>query len=235
MELIIDTSSDLAGIAVSHHGEVITLLTWKSEKNQTVELIPNIRWLTWQAKLELRSIEAIIVAKGPGSFNGLRVGIGTAKALAFSLDIPLLGVSTMEAEAYSYAGTGLPLCSIHKAGHDQVAVALYQHKGGQWHFLGHRITTVEALCRSIRRATIFCGQMSPQLIAAIGQKLGRRAIIAPGNTATRISSLAILGWQKLNRGERDDPARLEPLYLRPPHITQPKTPYPQQMIRNENP
>lgn len=237
MELIIDTSSELAGIAVSYQGKVLTLLTWQSGRNQTVELVPNLIWLIRQAKLELRSMEAITVAKGPGSFNGLRVGISTAKALAFSLNIPVLGIGTLEAEAYSFAFTGLPLCSVHKVAASEIAVAFYQQKNDQWHCLEQYLTTVEALCRNIKQATLFCGEMPLEMITEIKQKLGKRAIIALSSSVSRISSLAALGWQKLNQGQGDDPGALQPLYLRPPHITKPKIPYPEQTIRtrNENP
>ncbi|GAI55710.1 unnamed protein product, partial [marine sediment metagenome] len=96
------------------------------------------------------SIEAIIVAKGPGSFNGLRVGISIAKGLAFSLAIPLLGISTLEAEAYPFAYTGLPLSPIHKAGREEIATAFYQQKNNEWHCLkAEHLTTLDTLCRRI--------------------------------------------------------------------------------------
>jgi len=90
MELSIDTSSATANIALSHKGEILALLIWQTARNHTIELLPNLICLLQQAKVELGSIEAIIVAKGPGSFNGLRVGISTAKGLASALNIPLL-------------------------------------------------------------------------------------------------------------------------------------------------
>lgn len=225
MELAIDTSSNTASVAVSHEGEILASLSWQSAQKHTMELLPNLVWLLQQAKVELSSMEAIIVAKGPGSFNGLRIGISTAKGLAFSLNIPLLGISTLEAEAYPFAFTGLPLRPIHKAGREEIATALYQQKDNEWRCLEENLTTVKILCRDIKRKTLFCGEIPPDIISQIGQKLGKRAIIARSNTPSRVSSLAALGWRKLNRGERDDPTTLQPLYLRPPHITKPKIPY----------
>jgi len=223
MELAIDTSSNTASVALSHEGESLASLTWKTAQNHTMELLPNLLCLLQQAKVDISSIEAIIVAKGPGSFNGLRVGISTAKGLASALNIPLLGVNTLEAEAHPFAFTGLPLRPVHKAGRAEIATALYQQKDDEWQCLEEeKLTTVKTLCCRIKRKTLFCGEIPPDIMNEIQQTLGKRAIISQSNTLSRASSLATLGWQKLSRGEQDDPATLQPLYLRPPHITKPR-------------
>jgi tRNA threonylcarbamoyl adenosine modification protein YeaZ len=223
MELTIDTSSGTASVAVSHKGEVLASLTWKTSQNHTMELLPNLVCLLQQVKVDLDSIEAIIVAKGPGSFNGLRVGISTAKGLAFALNIPLLGVNTLESEAYTFAFTRLLLRPIHKAGREEIATALYRQKDNEWQCLeAENLTTVKTLCRKIKQKTLFCGEIPADIIWEIQQKLGKQAIISQSNSPSRASSLAILGWRKLSRGEQDDPVTLQPLYLRPPHITKPR-------------
>ena len=224
MELAIDTSSNAASIALSHKGEVLVELAWRSAQNHTVELLPSLVHLMHQAKVSQDSLEAIIVAKGPGSFNGLRVGISMAKGLAFSLGIPLLGISTLEAEAYPFAYAELPLCPIHKAGLEQIATALYQQKNDEWLKLEEEhLDTVDALCQRITGETLFCGEIPLEIATEIRQRLGKQAIMPQVTTwLPRSFSLAVLGWRRLNKGERDDIATLQPLYLRPPHITKPK-------------
>ena len=223
MELTIDTSSNTAGIALSHKGEILTELNWQSLKNHTVELLPNLDYLLQQAKIELNSMQAIIVSQGPGSFNALRVGRSIAKGLAFSLDIPVLGISTLEAEAYPFAYTGLPVCPIHNAGGDKIALALYQQKNCEWQCLeAEHLTTLDNLCQRIHRKTLFCGEIPDCMASDLQRLLDRHAIIPPTTRSTRTSSLAVLGWQRLLKGERDDPSTLQPLYLRPPHITKPR-------------
>jgi tRNA threonylcarbamoyl adenosine modification protein YeaZ len=234
MELAIDTSSNTASVALSHKGEILASLTWQTVRNHTIELLPNLICLLQQAKVELDSIEAIIVAKGPGSFNGLRVGISTAKGLASTLNIPLLGVNTLEAAAHPFAFIGLPLRPIHKAGREEIATALYRQKDNEWQCLeGENLTTVKTLCRRIKQKTLFCGEIPAHIVSEIQQNLGRRAMISQGNSSSRASSLAILGWRKLNIGEQDDPATLQPLYLRPPHITKPRDKTPPFLLRAE--
>ncbi len=122
MQLAIDTSTDTASIALVRDAEVLVELTWHSGRNHTTQLLPNLSRLL--DKADIHSVNCIFVAKGPGSFNGLRVGVSTAKGLAFSLKIPLVGISTLEVEAYQHAETGLPVCPIFNAGRGEIATAI---------------------------------------------------------------------------------------------------------------
>jgi tRNA threonylcarbamoyladenosine biosynthesis protein TsaB len=220
VELAIDTSTDFCSIGLSSEGEPIAEMAWHSGQNHTVELVPNIISLLHQAKESPHSLTIIFVAKGPGSFNGLRVGIGTAKGLAFALDIPLVGISTLEIEAYPFASTGLPICPVHNAGRGEIAAAIYQQNDGWCCLTPEHITTVDVLCRQTKRKTIFCGEIPPPVIEELKKKLERYAIIPEAAARLRHASyLAALGWQHVGRGQLDDAASLQPLYLRQPPIT----------------
>ncbi|HXZ29699.1 MAG TPA: tRNA (adenosine(37)-N6)-threonylcarbamoyltransferase complex dimerization subunit type 1 TsaB [Dehalococcoidia bacterium] len=236
MELAIDTSSNVISIALSHKGEILSLFSWQTRQNHTIELLPNLICLLQRADVELDSVEAIVVAKGPGSFNGLRVGISTAKGLAFALNVPLLGVSTLEAEAYPFAFTGLPLRAIHNAGRQEIATALYRQRDNEWQRLeAENLATIDALLRRTRQKTLFCGEIPADIAGQIQQNLGRRAIISRNSSLCRLNSVAALGWRKLSEGEHDNLVTLQPLYLRPPHITKPKQRVPFSSSRVERP
>ena len=224
MELAIDTSYDLTNIALSQQGKIISERTWHSGQNHTVDLAPNLIRQLDQAKIKLDSMEAVFVAMGPGSCNGLRVGISFAKGIALLLNIPLLGISTMESDAYPFAYTSLPICPIHQAGQEKIASALYQQRDNSWQRLKvEHLTTIELLCQQTLEETIFCGQMSSETESKLQQHLGTRAIIPPHfMRAHHIDSLVMLGWQKLNMGKHDNLSTLQPIYLRPPHITKPR-------------
>jgi len=223
MELTIDTSSNRASVTLSHRGEVQSSFAWLTASNHSRELLPNLICLLQQARVKLSSVEAVIVARGPGSFNGLRVGISTAKGLALVLEVPLLGVDTLEAEAFTFGFTGFPLRPIHRAGREEIATALYRQEDDEWHCLEEtRLTTVRALCRQTRRRTLFCGEIPADVMSDMLQSLGKKAIIPTGNSPFRGSALAQLGYRRLSKGERDDPMTLQPLYLRPPNITKPR-------------
>jgi tRNA threonylcarbamoyl adenosine modification protein YeaZ len=222
MQLAIDTSTDIASLALVQGDQVLAESTWHCGQNHTVELLPQLARLLNKTKVGLKSISCVIVAKGPGSFNGLRVGISTAKGLALSLGIPIIGMSSLEVEAYRHAETGLPICPIFNAGREEIATAMYQKKDNRWcQLVAEHITTVDALCSEITSKTIFCGELAPLIANQLRKRLKQRAIIAPAEPRPA-SLLAELAKQRLEAGDYDNPATLQPLYLRRPAITQPK-------------
>jgi len=224
MLLAIDTSTDTASLALVQDNQVLAELTWCCGQNHSVELLPQLVHLLNQAKLDLQSVIGIIVARGPGSFNGLRVGVSTAKGLAFSLSIPIVGISTLEAAAYQHAETGLPVCPIFNAGRGEIATAMYQQKDTKWLTLAtEHITTVDALCLQITTRTVFCGEFVLNIADELRKQLRQRAIIPSlASRLRRAGFLAELGQQQLEAGNVDNVATLQPLYLRRPPITKPK-------------
>ena len=224
MYLAIDTSTETASLALVQESQVLAELTWSCQQNHSVELMPNIDRLLEQTGSGLKSLSGVIVARGPGSFNGLRVGVSTAKGLAFSLGVPLVGISTLEAAAYQYAEIGLPVCPIFNAGRGEIAAAIYQRKGNQWRqIIAQHITTVDSLCSQITGKTIFCGEATLAILEQIKDKLGQKAIIPPMvSRLRRAGFLAELGVKRIEAGDFDHPATLQPIYLRRPPITQPK-------------
>lgn len=224
MYIAIDTSTDIASLALVQEGVVLAELTWRCQQNHSVQLLPNLEHLLKQANLSLKSADGIIVARGPGSYNGLRVGISTAKGLAFSLNIPIVGISTLEAAAYQHAETGLPVCPVFNAGREEIATATYRKKNGQCRRIAEeRLTTVDALCAEITTKTLFCGEFVPTIADKLKEKLGAKAVIpSPAADLRRAGYLAELGLKRLKVGDCDDVATLQPFYFRGPQITQPK-------------
>ena len=224
LALAIDTSTDVASLALVQDDEVLAELTWRAGQNHTVQLLPHLYHLLSQTGMRLQSASCIIVARGPGSYNGLRVGISTAKGLAFSLGIPIIGISTLEVAAYQYAATGLPICPIFNAGRGEIATAIYQMKGNKWRQLtAEHISTAEALCSQITTKTVFCGEYVPLVAAQLREGLKQRAVLlSPAAGLRRASFLAELGLKRFKAGDYDNLATLQPLYLRGPSITKPK-------------
>ena len=221
MQLAIDTSTGTASLALAQDNRVLAEFTWRCGQNHTTQLLPNLDYLLKQLQLSPRSLTAIIVARGPGSFNGLRVGISTAKGLALSLGIPIVGVSSLAVEAYQYAETGLPVCPVFNAGRGEIATALYWKKRGDWsQLVAEHITTVETLCSGITTKTIFCGEFVPSIAPQLKELLKQKALItSPITGLRRASFLAELGLKRLQAADYDNLATLQPLYLRRPSIT----------------
>lgn len=224
MQLAFDTSTDMASVALVSNDSLISEMTWRCGQNHSVELLPRILYVLRSSRFSLQSIEAIIVARGPGSYNGLRVGISTAKGLALSLGVPVIGVGTLEIAAYQYAASGLPVCSILRAGREQVAFAIYQSKDLKWQQrVSERLATISELCLHITVDTIFCGEYVPTVAVELKKILNQRAIIPLDvNQVRRAYYLAKLGQQQLALGNVSDPVTLHPLYLRLPVVTKRK-------------
>ena len=221
MQLAIDTSTDTASLALVRDRRVVAELTWRCGQNHTRQLLPNLDHLLHQFELGPQAITGIIVARGPGSFNGLRVGVSTAKGLAFSLSVPIVGVSSLETEAYQYAETGLPVCPIFNAGRGEIATAMYHKRDGEWlQLVDEHITTVETLCSKITTPTVFCGEYVPNVAPQIEELCAGKVVILSSVTSLRRAGfLAELGLRRLEAGDSDDPATLQPVYLRRPSIT----------------
>ncbi len=224
IQIAIDTSTDTAGLALGQDGEVVAELSWLCGRHHSTQLLPNLSHLLNQTGLSLESADCIIVARGPGSYNGLRVGISTAKGLAFSLNIPIVGISTLEAEAYQHAATGLPVCPIFNAGREELATATYQKKGKEWRQLTEeRLTTIDSLCSEITAKTVFCGEFVPSIADKLKEQLKQKAVLlSSAQGLRRAGFLAELGLKRFRAGDCDNTAGLQPFYFRGPAITKAK-------------
>src|SRR5688500_2739168 len=91
--LAIDSSTEQAGVAL-FDGERLSEATWEAGRTQTATLLREVDGLLSLAGATIEDVAAIAVATGPGTFNGLRVGLGVAKGLALATGVSLLGVPT---------------------------------------------------------------------------------------------------------------------------------------------
>jgi tRNA threonylcarbamoyladenosine biosynthesis protein TsaB len=203
---------------------VLAELNWRTRLNHSVELMANLERLLQLASLAVEEVNAVIVGRGPGSYSGLRVGIASAKGLAFALGTPLVGVSTLAQAAYPLRHRGLPVCVIYPAGRDEFATASYRPDGDILvETQAERLRDIPALCEEITETTIITGDFPAAVAARLSDTLGARAVMAaPEDRLRRAACLLALGRAKLDAGEIEDPKALQPVYLRRPPITEPK-------------
>jgi tRNA threonylcarbamoyladenosine biosynthesis protein TsaB len=123
--LAIDTSTRQSSVSLSTENELHGEYTWHAENNHSVELLENIRRIMAECQLSMPQLNAIAVATGPGSFNGVRVALATAKTLAFALSIPLVGISTLDALAVQQMWGG-SICALLEAGRGELYAATYR-------------------------------------------------------------------------------------------------------------
>src|SRR5215472_4984170 len=125
--LALDTSTRYSSVALCSESEFFGEYTWYSGNNHSIELFEYTQRLCAQAQVSLQQVDLIAVAIGPGSFNGVRVALAMAKALAFALQKPLVGVSTLDILAFQQCAYGMerPICALLEAGRTEVYAACY--------------------------------------------------------------------------------------------------------------
>ncbi|QBD82120.1 tRNA (adenosine(37)-N6)-threonylcarbamoyltransferase complex dimerization subunit type 1 TsaB [Ktedonosporobacter rubrisoli] len=242
--LALDTSTRQASVALCSEDALHGEHTWHVANNHSVELLGHIQALCAQSQLTLQQIDAVAVATGPGSFNGVRVALATAKALAFALKKPLLGVSTLDIIAAQQQQWPGPVCAVLEAGRSELYAACY---------VGEKLRRENDIAYNMKRlseyllqtpqdlatyllqqaqawtgivdegevpAFLFCGEISLLSRQALSTSMQGHGLFVGNLEATRsASTLAMLAMQRLNEGQEDDPLLLEPLYLRRPSIT----------------
>ena len=130
--LSIETSTKVCSVALHKDHQLLAcheLFTEKSHSGMLTMLIHNV---VHQTGNSLQAIDAIAVAKGPGSYTGLRIGVSTAKGLCFALDKPLLSVNTLEAMVWQLRGfydQDTLLCPMLDARRMEVYCALFDVAG----------------------------------------------------------------------------------------------------------
>lgn len=100
--LFIDTSSKISTIALSHKYEVLALERSSEQMNQAATINITIENLLKESACTLQDIDAFCVCGGPGSYTGLRVGMSTAKGMAFALDKPMINFDRLQLIALSF-------------------------------------------------------------------------------------------------------------------------------------
>lgn len=124
-QLMIDTSTTRLSVALSDQGAIQGETTIMVSKNHAVTLMPVIEQLMAAVKWQPRQLERIIVTTGPGSYTGIRIGVTTAKTLAYTLNLPLVGVSALRLMAAA-PNTELPVVSLIDARRGNAYIGYYQ-------------------------------------------------------------------------------------------------------------
>ena len=216
MELQIDTSTRYASVGLSVEGESRVEIAWRSERNHSVELTPAINRALEHADARISDLDAIFVASGPGAFSALRVGMSTAKAIASTRGIPLVTVGTLEVEVEPFRGLGLPVCAITSAGRNRLYVGRTVENSDE---LELDVSSVDDFLSNAAPGVLYCGEAVAEVGEQISANMGTEASIVNSVPPTRrVSSIANMGYRKLQGGETVDPGIVEPIYLRSSQI-----------------
>lgn len=136
LTLAIDTATKVCSIALCRDEEVLAEYAINMGMTHSEGLLPQIEQLLQRCKIEKKDIDLLAVSMGPGSFTGLRIGLATAEAMAYSWHCCLHGVNTLEALAYNIPIEGIVLSPVLDAQKGNYYQALYKWEKGQLVQLG---------------------------------------------------------------------------------------------------
>lgn len=129
--LAIDTSNEILGVAIQKDGKVVAEKMTNIKKDHSSRLMPAIVRLMEHVGMNPDQLNQIVVGRGPGSYTGVRIGVTTAKALAWSLEIPIIPVSSLRALAYNGMYFNGYIWTFFNARRNAMFAALYKYEEGQ--------------------------------------------------------------------------------------------------------
>lgn len=216
--LAMDTSAKTTSVSISADEQILAEFSVVTRRTHSQTLMPMLEAAALSCDMPLEAIDLYAVSNGPGSFTGLRIGIGAVKGLAMGAQKPCIGISTLEALAQNLFGIQGIICAVMDARCNQVYTASFTMKCGEL----SRVTADEA-CSIDTLQKVLRGYIEPITLVGDGaalcyEKLKEHIpaiqIAAPENRLQRAASVAACAYRRA--GEAIDAAALTPLYLRLP-------------------
>lgn len=217
--LVLDSSGLVASVALIEDDSLIAEYTTGNKLTHSQTLLPMLNEVIKRTSFEMEDIDAIAVAKGPGSFTGLRIGAATAKGLGLALNKPIVPVPTVDGLAYQLFGTSKIICPMMDARRKQVYTGFYRFEGGEMKVLKEQCAqSVEDTLDQLRKyneLVIFLGDGVPVYHDEIMEKMGESAIFAPAHAnRQRAAAVGALAQVYFAQGIYESADEFVPDYLR---------------------
>lgn len=129
--LAIDTSTNVLGVGIASNEKIIGEYITNIKRNHSTRVLPAIDFLLKDCGMDIKEINKIIVANGPGSYTGLRIGLTIGKTLAWTLNIPIVGVSSLKLMAASARYFDGYISPVMDARRGNIFTGLYEYKEGK--------------------------------------------------------------------------------------------------------
>ncbi len=213
----IDTSTSCGSIGLIDDGKVISEYLLDCPETHSERLLRGIDFILKDAHLSIKEIDGWAVSIGPGSFTGLRIGISTIKGLALATQKPVAGVSTLDVLAFQVSPTPYLICPIMDARRGEIYTAFYRYDENSLKRVSiYRVLKPEELVHQIKEKTLLVGDGIKNYGQYFQSVLPSFVLYPPIPLhLPHGSSLALLGFECLRKGESLDLASFTPLYIRP--------------------
>jgi tRNA threonylcarbamoyladenosine biosynthesis protein TsaB len=213
MLLAVDTSTQSVGIALFDGNQILCEESWISRRFHTVELANAVQSNLFRAGLTAADLHVLAVASGPGSFTGLRIGMALIKGIAYTHQLPVIGIPTLDITARAVPVRDIRLAAVLQAGRNRLAVGWYKAEDGIWGAdeLVENLTFDELL-KKIDQPCILTGEINEEIRQAVED----HDLIEAASPTLALRSpkyLAELAWNRWQDGTVDDILTLSPTYL----------------------
>ena len=220
--LNIETSTEVCSVSLAKNGEVVYQKESTEGMNHSRLLTVFIEQLFSENNLDIKTLDAVAVSKGPGSYTGLRIGVSVAKGLCYGLGIPLISVGSLKTlgvyTATNYSrftnipATAEPLfCPMIDARRMEVYTALYDLKGNEIRPVSAEIITSDFLAETLeKQPVLFFGNGAAKCAGVLQHE---KAVFA-GPTTTSAAFMTHLSNRKYVAKQFEDVAYFEPFYLK---------------------
>ena len=209
--LLIETSGRVGLVALAEGEALRGQRRLDEARRHARDLAPAIAALLQEQNWRAAELGAVIASRGPGSYTGLRVGLMTAKTLAWATGCALIAIDTFAAIARQAPAECARLDVLADAQQDRVYVQSFVRSAEGWQ---------AASALAIERCTDWLARRDPSGwvsgpgVAKWQGQLGGVSLVAAERRDPGAEALLALGLERLSAGQRDDPYAVEPLYLR---------------------
>ncbi len=217
--LSIDSSTPVAGIAVSDGKKLLGEVMINTKNTHSEKLMPMVAQLLDDLQMTVQQIEAVAVTCGPGSFTGLRIGMATAKGIVQGGNKKLIAIPTLDTLAQNLMHYNGVICPIMNAQKKQVYTAIYRSGETNLERLSdYQAIEAEKLAEQLlelNETVWFVGDGVEAFAHVFIDKLGNNCRFADGNLVLpRAGSLAMLAADRAEQNQFDDLYQAELIYIR---------------------
>lgn len=211
--LAVHSTTPYLAVAVTEKDRVVGEKVLPACREHLENLAPTIDDLTRALGIGFEGIDAFAVARGPGSFSGIRIGMATVKGMALALGRPVVGISSLEVLAWQAFGNGDLVVSVIDARRRDLYVALYHNEGSFPRPVDGPLLTprdkFQSFVEGIGKRLVLSGDALVKDLSAVSPLLAMHTVSAPS-----AAGCGILAWHRFDAGQGDEIDSLTPLYLR---------------------
>ncbi len=214
MLLAVDTSTQWMGLALYDDEQIIGETIWQTHNHHSVELAPAVESLFTRSGITGKDLRVLAVATGPGSFTSLRIGMAFVKGLSLALNLPVIGIPSLDITVAAVPVQDVALAAVLQAGRGRLAVGWYRVKNNVWQKHGEPVVmTPGELEQSIKKPTLICGEINSEERKTLARRWKNIRLAEPAMSIRRPAYLAQLAWKRWLSMDVDDVVTLAPSYL----------------------